>query len=368
MRIERLTLYTAELHYAGAAYAFAGGRSYRAFTSSVVTLTTDDGRQGFGEVCPCGPNYMPAFAGGMPSCLEQLAPAVLGADPRQTLAINARMDQALCGHAYAKAAIDLACWDLLGKSAGVPVYILLGGLLSDAMPLHRIVPLADADSMTRDLAGFRADGFRHFQIKLGHAMADDGALLRELAVAKQPDEIWVGDVNGAWRRDEALRFSRSLADLDIYLEQPCASYEACRSVRRLGCHPVKLDESINSLADVRRALEDDAMDAMSLKVSKFGGLTRSRVIRDLCVDAGIPLTIEDAWGSGIATAAYAHLAASTPPSGLLNTTDLHGYNTVQLATGAPQVSDGRMVLSDRAGLGVEPDFSVLGQPVRQWPA
>jgi L-alanine-DL-glutamate epimerase-like enolase superfamily enzyme len=174
----------------------------------------------------------------------------------------------------------------------------------------------------------------------------------------------VGDANGAWRRDEALRFSRMVSGMDVYLEQPCASYEECLSVRRRGHHPVKLDESLTCLADVRRALRDDAMDAAALKVSKFGGLTRARVIRDLCVDAGIPLTIEDAWGSGIATAAYAHLAASTPPECLLNTTDLHNYNTVQLALGAPEVVEGRMRVGDAPGLGVEPDFEVLGEPIR----
>lgn len=366
MRIECVTLHTAELQYAGDAYAFAGGRSYQQFTSSVITLATDEGIEGYGEVCPCGPSYMPAFAEGLPTCLDQLVPAVLGQDPRQTVAIDDVMEQALCGHAYAKAAIDLACWDLLGKAAGLPVYTLLGGLLNDSMPLHRIVPLADPETMAQTLDTFRAEGYRHFQIKLGHAMPEDRALLRRLATSIQPQETWVGDVNGAWRRDEALRFSRALADLDIYLEQPCADYDACRSVRRHGAHPVKLDESLNTLADVRRALEDDAMDAMALKVSKFGGLTRSRVIRDLCVDAGIPMTIEDAWGSGIATAAYAHLAASTPTRCLLNTTDLHRYNTTQLAHGAPDVQQGRMTLSERPGLGVEPDLDRLGEPALQW--
>ncbi|MFG6160507.1 enolase C-terminal domain-like protein [Halomonas sp. 1390] len=125
----------------------------------------------------------------------------------------------------------------------------------------------------------------------------------------------------------------------------------------------KLDECLTSLADVQRALADDAMDAMALKVSKFGGLTPSRVIRDLCVAAGFPMTIEDAWGSGIATAAYAQLAASTPAHCLLNTTDLHRYNTTQLAHGAPTVAGGTMTVSDRPGLGVTPDFDRLEGPI-----
>lgn len=363
MRVDSIAVYTADLHYAGKAYAFAGGRSYQQFTSTVVVLTTDTGLKGYGEVCPCGPNYMPAFAGGVASCLDQLAPAVIGEDPRHTTRIAQGMDQALNGHAYAKAAIDIACWDLLAKSAGLPLYLLLGGLLTNAMPLHRIIPLAEPEAMGETLAGYREAGFRHFQVKLGHSVAEDIELLRRLAGSFEPGEIWVGDVNGAWRRDQVGPFSQALADLNFYIEQPCPGYEECLSFRQRSHHPIKLDECLNSVADVQRALRDDAMDAMALKVSKFGGLTRSRVIRDLCVAAGIPMTIEDAWGSGIATAAYAHLAASTPERYLLNTTDLHNYNTTQLAHGAPEVSDGRMTLNDRPGLGVEPDFSQLSEPV-----
>ncbi|MDO3720607.1 enolase C-terminal domain-like protein [Marinobacter sp. chi1] len=359
MRVESMAVYTAELEYAGKAYAFAGGRSHTVFTTTVVALETDTGLAGYGEVCPCGPNYMAAFSEGLPSCLEVLAPTVIGQDPRQVACINERMDQALTGHSVAKAAIDIACWDLLGKAAGLPVYTLLGGLLSPSMPLHRIVPLAEPGEMEASLRQYRAEGFRHIQIKLGHEVEADIELMQRLGRLKQPDELWVGDVNAAWRRDQALRFSRAVEDIDVFLEQPCRGYDECLSVRRRSRHPIKLDEGLNSLADVQRAIRDDAMDAMALKVSKFGGLTRSRVIRDVCADAGIPMTIEDAWGSGIATAAYAHLAASTPAQALLNTTDLHNYNTSQLATGAPEVAGGRMSLSDRPGLGVEPDFSAL---------
>jgi cis-L-3-hydroxyproline dehydratase len=359
MRITSVAAYTADLEYTGKAYAFAGGRSHQVFTSTVVVLTTDMGLEGYGEVCPCGPNYMPAFAEGIPSCLSLLASAIIGEDPREISCLHERMNQALTGQAVAKAAIDIACWDLLGKAAGLPVYTLLGGLQTPSMPLHRIVPLAAPIDMQASLRQYRSEGFRHIQIKLGHDVDEDIELVRTLNKLKQPDELWIGDINGAWRRDQALRFSRAVEDVDLYLEQPCRGYEECQSVRQRARHPVKLDESLNSLADLQRALRDDAMDAIALKVSKFGGLTPSRIIRDVCADAGIPMTIEDAWGSGIATAAYAHLAASTPTRALLNTTDLHNYNTTQLATGAPEVSGGRMTLSDRPGLGVVPDFNML---------
>jgi len=363
VRITSLTVYTAPLRYAGEAYAFAGGRSYAAFTSAVVALATDAGLTGWGEVCPCGPSYTPAFAAGLVPCLTELAPAVLGRDPREVAAVGRAMDRALAGQADAKAAVDAACWDLLGKAAGLPVYVLLGGRLAESIPLHRIVPLAAPADMARGLDDLRAAGFANFQVKLGRGVAEDLALVRALTAGGRPGERFVGDANGAWRRDEALRFANAAGGLDLYLEQPCATYAECLAVRRRCRLPLKLDESLATVADVRRALADDAMDAAALKLSRLGGLTKARVARDLCADAGIPVTIEDAWGSGIATAAFAHLAASTPPERLLDATDLHAYNTTQLARGAPEVADGRMTVSDRPGLGVEPDLDALGDPV-----
>ena len=363
MRITRITAHAAELEYAGRAYAFAGGRSYTHFRTTVACVETDAGMVGYGEACPCGPAYMPAHAGGLVPALEAIAPAVLGSDPRDTAAIARAMDAALNGHAVAKTLVDLACWDLLGKAGGQPLYRLLGGRLVERIPLHRVVPLADADATAAVMDELRARGFGHFQIKLGAGPEADADYLRALAARARPGEILVGDANAAWRRDQALRVSAALADVDCYLEQPCREYDECLSVRRRIRHPLKLDEGLATVGDVRRAIADDAMDAMAIKLSKFGGLTRSRIVRDLCVDAGIALTVEEAWGSGIASAAAAHLAASTAPETLLNGTDIHNYNVNQIAHGAPAVADGFMTVAERPGLGVEPDFDALGGPV-----
>lgn len=359
MQITSVSVYTARLTYAGQAYSFAGGRSHQVFPSVVVAIETDDGVVGFGEVSPCGPNYMPAYAEGLPSAIELLAQHIIGLDPRDTSVIYQRMNKEVSGQQVAKAALDMACWDILGKTTGLPIYTLLGGLQAESMPVHRIVPLAQFSEMRDTLESFRAQGFRSLQIKLGHDVEHDAEMIRELSRDRGTGEVWVGDINGAWRRDEALRFSQAVGDVDLYLEQPSPTYEECVSVRKRVSHPLKLDESLNSVGDVQRAIRDDAMDAMSLKLSKFGGITLSRVIRDICVDAGIPMTIEDAWGSSIATAAFAHLAASTPPEALLNTTDLANYNTTELAEGGPEVRDGRMFMNDRPGLGVEPNFGEL---------
>ena len=362
MRITRITARQADLAYAGTAYSFSQGRRYAAFRTTVVSLETDEGVTGHGETCPCGPAYMPGYAGGVLPALTELAPAILGRDPRQVTAVARAMDAALAGHQFAKSAVDLACWDLLGKSAGLPVHALLGGRLANEVPLHRVVPLGGPEETVSNVEALRLLGYRHYQVKLGQGVAEDVAVMRMLHDSRGPGEVYVGDANAAWRPEEAMRASAALAEVDCLLEEPCRGYDACRAIRPRLRHPLKLDESITTVADIRRAIADDACDAVAIKLSRHGGLTQARIIRDVCADAGIALTIEDAWGGAIVTAAIAHLAVSTPPEVLLNATDLNNYNSADIATGGPPVADGRMGAPDRPGLGTEPDDAALGSP------
>ena len=108
------------------------------------------------------------------------------------------------------------------------------------------------------------------------------------------------------------------------------------------------------------------MDAVNIKISKFGGLTKASLARNFCVEAGLGLTIEDTWGGDIVTAAIARLAHSTPTEHLFTSTDFNSYVTVSIAEGAPQRMDGRMSASTAPGLGVEPRADVLGEPVAEF--
>jgi L-alanine-DL-glutamate epimerase-like enolase superfamily enzyme len=112
-----------------------------------------------------------------------------------------------------------------------------------------------------------------------------------------------------------------------------------------------------------RAQADQAMDIVNIKISKFGGLTRARQARDLCVSLGIAMTLEDSWGGDIVTAAIAHLAHSTPPEFLFTATDFNSYVTVSIADGAPQRLNGRLAAGRGPGLGIAPRSEVLGEPV-----
>jgi L-alanine-DL-glutamate epimerase-like enolase superfamily enzyme len=363
VKIRRISAYRVELPLHEGSYRWSGGKAVTVFDSTVVRIDTDDGLTGHGEVCPLGPFYLPAYAAGVRAGLAELSPHLLGAEPRDLLAMQRRMDAALKGHPYVKSAVDMACWDLLGKSAGLPVCTLLGGRFGEDFGLYRAISQEAPEVMARRVAEYRADGYRRFQLKVGGDPDEDVARIRAVAAQLQSGDRLVADANTAWLVHDALRVVRAVRDVDVYIEQPCASYEECLAVRRHTDHPFVLDEVVDGIDMLVRGAAERAMDVVNIKISKFGGLTRARQARDLCVSLGIAMTLEDSWGGDIVTAAIAHLAHSTPPEYLFTATDFNSYVTVSSADGAPRRVNGRLAAATTPGLGITPRPEVLGKPV-----
>ena len=217
--------------------------------------------------------------------------------------------------------------------------------------------------MAARVAGYRAEGYHRFQLKVGGDPDVDVERIRAVAAKLQTGDRLVADANTGWTQHEAMRVARAVRDVDVYIEQPCLTYEECLSVRRHVDHPFVLDENIDGLDMLLRARADLAADVVNLKIAKLGGLTRTAQARDLCVSMGIAMTIEDSWGGDITTAAIAHLAHSTPTELLFTTTDFNSYVTVATADGAPRRVNGRMAASTDPGLGVRPLMDVLGSPL-----
>ena len=362
MRIRRIAAYRTELPLLEGRYSWSGGKSVEVFDSTLVRVETDSGLIGHGEVCPLGPAYLPAYAEGVRAGIAVLAPDLLGEDPRELERLNRRMDAALKGHPYVKAGIDIACWDILGQAAGLPLTTLLGGRYGDDFALYRAISQDSPDEMARKVARYRAEGYRRFQLKVGSDPDVDVERIRAVRAALSPGDVLVADANTGWLPHQAARVVRAVRDVDVYIEQPCLSYEECLSIRRRTDHPFVLDETIDGLGALLRAAGDDAMDVVNIKISKFGGLTRARQARDLCVGLGIAMTIEDSWGGDVTTAAIAHLAHSTPPEFLFTATDFNSYVTVSTAEGAPQRKNGRLSASTSPGLGVTPRPEFLKTP------
>jgi L-alanine-DL-glutamate epimerase-like enolase superfamily enzyme len=363
MKITRILAYRVELPLHETTYKWSGGKSVTVFDSTIVRVETDAGITGHGEVCPLGPFYLPAYAEGVRAGLRELGPHLLGEDPRELTKLNRRMDAALKGHPYVKSGLDIACWDILGQSCGMPVCELLGGRCGDDVTLYRAISQESPEEMAAKVAGYRAEGYRRFQLKVGGDPDTDIARIFAVAAKLQPGDRLIADANTGWVQHEAVRVAKAVRDVDVYIEQPCLTYEECLAVRRQIPHPFVLDENIDDLGILLRAKADLAMDVVNLKISKLGGLTKIRQARDLCVSMGIAMTLEDSWGSDIVTAAVAHLAQSTPAEFLFTTTDFNSYVTVSTAGGAPQRVNGRMAASKSPGLGIAPKMDVLGKPV-----
>jgi cis-L-3-hydroxyproline dehydratase len=363
MKITRIRAYRVELPLAEGSYKWSGGKAVAVFDSTIVAVETDAGITGHGEVCPLGPFYLPAYASGVRAGLAELGPHLLGGDPRQLGKLNRKMDAALQGHPYVKSGVDMACWDILGQVTGQPVCVLLGGRYGEDFGLYRAISQESPDAMAGRVAGYRAEGYRRFQLKVGGDPDVDVARIRQVAAVLQPGDRLIADANTGWLMHDALRVVRAVRDLDVYIEQPCRTYEECLTIRRHTDHPFVLDENIDSVDVLLRGHADRAMDVVNIKISKFGGLTKARQARDLCVSLGIAMTIEDSWGGDIVTAAIAHLAHSTPSEFLFTTTDFNSYVTVSTAEGAPRRNKGRMAANIRPGLGITPKMEVLGKPV-----
>lgn len=363
MKIVRVFAHRVELPLHEGSYKWSGGKSVTVFDSTIVGVETDTGLIGFGEVCPLGPFYLPAYAEGVRAGLRELAPHLIGFDPRELSKLNHRMDAALKGHPYVKSGIDIACWDILGQATGLPVCVLMGGRFGESVRLYRAISQESADEMARKVAGYKADGYTRFQLKVGGDPDTDIERIKAVREMLEPSDRLVADANTGWTQHEAMRVVRAVQDVDVYIEQPCLTYEECLAVRRNTTHPFVLDENIDNLDMLLRGKADLAMDVVNLKISKLGGLTKTRQARDLCVSMGIAMTLEDSWGGDITTAAIAHLAHSTPEEFRFTSTDFNSYVTVSTANGAPQRDNGFMRASLEAGLGVKPKFDVLGKRV-----
>ncbi len=372
MKITRVDVYQVELPYAHGVYRLSGGRSYGSFDATVVKVSTDSGLEGWGESTPFGGTYVAAHAKGVRAGLEELAPVVLGLNPTHLDRLNDVMDETLVGHRAAKTPIDVACWDISGKANGMPVCDLLGGRVAGPVAMISSIGSADPDAMRSNVARHRAEGFLGHSIKIGAGAGEGGPALdaeriKACLADKTAEEWFLADANGGLCVEHALRMLALLPPgLDFVLEAPCASWRETLSLRQRTSVPLLLDELIESDADLIHAISNDACDGVGLKVSKQGGLTAMRRQREICRAAGLVVSVQDTVGSEIAFAGVLHCAQSTPRHMLrcaLDTRAMVGLSTARFD--APIVNGGAEAPGE-PGLGLEPDLTVLGEPVRTY--
>jgi L-alanine-DL-glutamate epimerase-like enolase superfamily enzyme len=363
MTIARISLFRQWQPFRDGTYRCSGGRSAEGFDSTIVEIVDRDGTVGYGEMAPLGSFYDPAFAEGARAAMRELAPKLIGEKAGGIDAINRRMDLLLKGHPYAKSAIDMALWDLAGRRSGLSLASMTGGAEGGSVPLYRSLAQEAPEAMAARARKYIAEGYRRLQVKVGLEVREDIERLEAVRAAVPSDTVLFCDANGSWGTAETRQFLSATRSFDYALEQPCATYEENLAIRQACDRPLVLDETIDGVDALLRALADSLVDGITIKLARVGGLAKARLIRDIATARNLKITIEDTGGAEIDTAAYAGLLLSTPEGLRQHTVDFHNWVTVSNARADFRIAGGRMSLSDGPGLGVEVDSAALGEPV-----
>lgn len=369
MKMARIELYQVNLPYSGGVYLLSGDREYTGFDAAILRIETDNGIEGWGESTPFGSTYIAAHARGTRAGIEEIAPYLLGRDPRQLDRINDAMDEALVGHHHAKTPFDVACWDIFGKSVGLPVCELLGGSTGNRLPTISSIYAGTPEQMRRRVAAHRQMGYLGHSVKIGALDSEGGPALDAERIAacladRRPGEYFIVDANGGMIPETALRMLPH--GLDFVLEAPCATWRETASLRKRCPVPIIMDELAELDADISRIVAEDIADGIGLKISKAGGLTRGRRHRDIARAAGLTISVQDTVGSAIAFAAIVHLGATVPERYLRCILDCRDMVTLVTADFDAPVEKGGILPPNAPGLGLTVRRETLGAPVAVW--
>ena len=363
-RLTRLDCYQVELPTSTPGYEMSKGRRLTSFQTTVVRIQDEEGRSGYGESCTLGTNYIEAFPAGIQATIRAIAPAALSAPLFQPRVLTEAVDGAVLGHLAGKAAVDVALWDLRGKVLGLPVWALLGGRQRESYPAFHAISLAAPEVMAEETRRKGAEGYRCWQLKLGQEPRTDARRLAAvLEAAGDAADFVTSDPNAAWTVAEACQFMDRIQGLDTFVEQTCPTLREMREVRKRSHWPVTVDEAVTQPSDLLECIQLEAADALNIKITRVGGLTRAAILRDLAQAAGLMLMVDEPMGSHLATTAIAHLAATCGPRFLLAASNIGAYSALALVDPVPAFRDGQVLIPDGPGLGVEVDVEALGSPI-----
>ncbi|MFK7945655.1 MAG: mandelate racemase/muconate lactonizing enzyme family protein [Paracoccaceae bacterium] len=363
MKITSITVWQRDLPLSEP-YWLSGGRlRFDKLDATFVRLETDAGISGWGEGTPWGETYLPAHGPGIRAGVETLAPMLLGMDPRNLNHVDRALDLALPGHLYVKAPLDIACWDIAGQAAGVPIATLLGGAYPAPVPVASSISTGTPEEMLALINSYRAKGYRVHSAKVGANVEMDIARIRYLEQHRQPDDRIFYDVNRAWTRAEAVTVMNAVADLPVVFEQPSETLDDCLAIRRLTQAPIAIDERMETLGDMTRIIADGLAEQINIKINRVGGLTKAARIRDLAIANGIRIAVMPTGGTVLADTDATHLAQTIPDPFLFAGWSCQDMITVDPAPGrGTRTEAGRMQIPRLPGLGVVPDMAWLGKP------
>jgi L-alanine-DL-glutamate epimerase-like enolase superfamily enzyme len=313
----------------------------------------------------------PGFSGesqdGIMAALQYIVPAILGSDPRQPRVLYDRMDSVVVGNPAAKAGVDIACYDLTAKSFGVPVQVLLGGLVHDRVQTQHLLPILPLEETVPYALNCTDEGYRIFEMKIEGKPALDVERIRAVQAAVPSDTQLIIDANKGASVSDAIRFLSELNGKNMYIEQPVATLRGMAEVRRQTRIPVIADEHNKSLADAAHIIEMGAADALSIKLVKVGGFLPAMQIATYAESIGVPFRVDDMCMSRLGnTATYAFASAwkNVFGCGFAQHTLLVDHK--DLVPVGVEIKEGYGYLQLQPGVGGDMDIAALGEPAAVW--
>ncbi len=347
---------------------------------ALVRVDTDEGVSGWGEA-PAGMTWGGShmrYYGESPQTVrhlieDHLLDAITGADPREMAVLHARMDKAAKGHPYAKAAIDMACYDIAGKAAGVPVYTLLGGQFRDRIEVAHSLGIMPVEKCVEEAVEAVHEGAKTIKCKTGLDPSRDVDVVRQLRERLGDDiKIRVDGNEGYSDIWEAIRVTRAQEEYGILLcEQPVMGARDLARVAERIDSPVMADESAWTAHDILELVEHNAAACFSCYVTKPGGLYRAKQQADLAEALGLYCDIGGSIELGIGNAANLHLGAATriatlpsvapvsKPEGAAGPSIAGTYYLDDVVTEPFAFEDGAVLVPEGPGLGVEVDMDKI---------
>ena len=322
----------------------------------VVKITADDGRVGYGEAPPTGVITGDTKGSILSAVNEFIRPALLGMDIAELDAVMARLDGCILKNTSAKAAVDMALYDLWGKLYGAPLYRLLGGARRE-LETDITISVNPVEEMVRDSLAAVERGYRILKVKVGKEGLKDIERIQAIRQAVGPQVAIRVDANQGWTAKQAVRIITAMEDR---VEQPVKAHdlEGMRQVTRAVYTPILADESVFSPEDAVTIIQTGAADLLNIKLMKTGGIHNALRICAVAETYGVECMIGCMLESKLAVTAGAHLAAAR---GVITRADLDGPSLCRTDPfeGGPDFLENRIVMNDAPGLGITglPAFS-----------
>lgn len=330
-----------------------------------VEIKTDEGITGWGEANPWA-GFSGDIADSVVCVIRKLVgPRLIGEDPTNLNAIHRDLDRMIAGNKMVKAAIDMACYDILGKSLQVPVHKILGGKKYDTIKCFWSIGGSTPEESASEVAAIKEQGYWGCMLKIGTNLKNDVARTLAVREAVGPDFPLIADANQGWDYDTALRYGRAIECANLlFYEQPVKAWDvnSLAKLRRNLNTPISADEGVSTIQEALRLVKEEACDVFSIKSSKQGGIMPAKQICEYATEHGIQLFFNSMIEGGITQAASLSIAAT---SEIMMTTGHSFFSTLRHKDDVTNfrsfVVDGVTTVSDEPGLGVIVDEDKVKQ-------